>query len=212
LIALTRRRRVVRVVQDRIELHADLSGIGPGINDMVSRPDGSTYVGCGQHGDPACYIALVAPDGEVRIAASDIPRPNGMVLTPDETTLLYSATDAQAIMRMRIGPDGMLSDAQTFADLGDASPDGLCLDASGSVWAPVLEKGFIRVQEGGRVTERIDVGDGLAITCVLGGDDRRTLLLGRTMATLDEVRGGRDLTNLGFLDVTSVETPGAGWP
>ena len=59
-----------------------------------------------------------------------------------------------------------------------APPDGICLDAEGAVWVadPIGARVF-RVREGGEVTDSIGFDDVIPVACVLGGDDRRTLLM-----------------------------------
>ena len=88
----------------------------------------------------------------------------------------------------------------------------MCLDAEGALWiAAVIADSFVRVAEGGTVTHRIAVGDGRhAIACVLGGADRRTLLM-CTAGTLGEGEASRQAMS-GRIEAVEVEVPGAGWP
>ena len=60
-----------------------------------------------------------------------------------------------------------------------APPDGICLDAEGAVWvADPLGARVFRVLEGGEVTDTIDFTPiAIPVACVLGGADRRTLLM-----------------------------------
>jgi sugar lactone lactonase YvrE len=79
---------------------ADLSPYvrGP-INDMVITSDGAAYIG-GFGFDPdrpgdrlrPTVLVRVAPDGTVAPVADDLLFPNGVVLTPDERTLLVAET------------------------------------------------------------------------------------------------------------------------
>jgi sugar lactone lactonase YvrE len=59
-----------------------------------------------------------------------------------------------------------------------APPDGICLDAEGAVWVadPIGARVF-RVLEGGTVTDTITFDDVIPVACVLGGPERRTLLM-----------------------------------
>lgn len=68
---------------------------------------------------------------------------------------------------------------------------------------------FQRIIEGGAVTDRIDIGDRVAIACTLGGPDRRTLfLLSSTDAYPERLVG----TKLSRVDTVRVDVVGAGWP
>ena len=41
---------------------------------------------------------------------------------------------ANRLTAFSIAGDGSLSDRRVFAQLGEATPDGICLDAEGAVW------------------------------------------------------------------------------
>jgi sugar lactone lactonase YvrE len=106
--------------------------------------------------------------------------------------------------------DESLSNRRVFADGLDGPPDGICLDAEGGVWTSLtLANRFDRIVEGGTVTDRIDIGDRIAIACTLGGPERRTLfMLSSTSAYPQRLVG----TKLSRLDATTVDVPGAGLP
>ena len=78
------------------------------------------------------YIKLVTPDGQLRQVAGDIQFPNGMVITPDNRTLIISESFAGRLTAFGIDPDGGLSNRRVFAE--GVAPDGICLDAEGAVW------------------------------------------------------------------------------
>ena len=67
---------------------------------------------------------------------------------------------------------------------------------------------FEQITAGGAVTDRIDMGERVAIACTLGGPERRTLLLSSTDAYPQRLVG----TRLSRLDAVTVATPGAGLP
>jgi sugar lactone lactonase YvrE len=77
-------------------------------------------------------IVLVTPDGTARCVATDIDFPNGMVITPDNSTLVISESFAGRLTAFDIGADGGLSNRRVWAD--NVGPDGICLDAYGAVW------------------------------------------------------------------------------
>ena len=147
---------------------------------------------------------------EPRVVADDLLVPNGAVVTPAGDRLIVAETMAQRLTSFHIAGDGSLDDRRLFADLGDESPDGICTDAEGGIWfASLRGHQVVRVEEGGRVTERISTGDRRAIACMLGGDDRRDLYV-CTTRTLDPVKsvGMRS----GAIEVCRVDVPGAGLP
>lgn len=156
---------------------------------------------------------LVEPERslvEPRVVADDLLVPNGAVVTPAGDRLIVAETMAQRLTSFRIAGDGSLDDRRLFADLGDDSPDGICPDAEGGIWfASLRGHQVVRVQEGGRVTDRISTGDRRAIACMLGGDDRRDLYVCATR-TLDPEKsvGMRS----GAIEVCRVDVPGAGLP
>ncbi|RSM47923.1 gluconolaconase [Actinoplanes sp. ATCC 53533] len=122
--------------------------------------------------------ALATPDGAVRQVADGFGFPNGMAVTPDDSTLLVAESYAHVLTAFDITPDGGLANRRVWATLGEAAaPDGICLDAEGAVWyADVRNRHCVRVREGGEVLQTVDTGLG-CFSCALGGPDGRTLLM-----------------------------------
>jgi sugar lactone lactonase YvrE len=209
LIASTERRTLLSYDGESVDTVADLSDFVPAsIGDMVVDGHGRAYVG--SQAFEGGVIARVDPDDVVTVVAEDLDFPNGMVITPDGSTLIVAESVGRRLTSFAIGPDGSLSDRQVFADGLDGPPDGIALDADGGVWAAMtLAHQFERIAEGGNVTDRIDIGDRTAIACTLGGPERRTLfLLSSTDAYPQRLVG----TKLSRLDATTVDIPGAGLP
>jgi sugar lactone lactonase YvrE len=163
--------------------HADLSGLGVnGFNEIVVDGRGNIYVNGGCDFDPGegnapGIIALVTPDGAVRRVADGIAFPNGMAVTPDNSTLIIAESFAGRLTAFDIAEDGGLSNRRVWAD--DVGPDGICMDAGGAVWTGVGPFGdnlVGRVREGGEVLERVRL-DAPCFACMLGGEDRRTLFM-----------------------------------
>jgi sugar lactone lactonase YvrE len=198
--------------------HADLNEAStpPAGNELVVDGRGNAYVNGGgfdlMAGEPFApgVIALATPDGRVRQAADDLAFPNGMLITPDNATLIVAESYAKRLTAFDIGADGELASRRVWADLGDGIPDGICLDADAAVWyGDVPNKRCVRVREGGEVLETIELDRG-CFACALGGPDRRTLFM---MATewngpermFAEPRTGQVLT-------TEAPAAGVGWP
>jgi sugar lactone lactonase YvrE len=209
LIASTENRQVLRYDGEAITVVADLSGTVPAnLGDMVVDDVGRAFVG--SQAFEGGVIVRVDPDETSAVVATDLDFPNGMVITPDRTTLIVAESIGRRLTAFAIGPDGSLSDRRIFADGLDGPPDGITLDAEGGVWASMtLTNQFERIVEGGTVTDRIDMGDRTAIACTLGGPERRTLfLLSSTDVYPQRLMG----TKLSRLDAVTVDIPGAGLP
>jgi sugar lactone lactonase YvrE len=164
-------------------VHADLAGIsGHAWNELVVDGQGSAWVNnIGfdfPDGEPTTgIIARVAPDGSARQVADGVAFPNGMVVTPDDATLVVAESYGRKLTAFDIDPDGGLSNRRVWADLGDGYPDGICLDAEGAIWyADVPSRRCVRVREGGEVLQVVDLDRG-CFACMLGGADGRTLFL-----------------------------------
>src|SRR5262249_16490249 len=104
--------------------HVDLSGLARGWNEIVVDGRGNVYVnGRGfdfEGGGPFVpgVIALVAPDGAVRQVADDVNFANGMVVTPDNRTLIVTESFAHRLTAFDVAADGGLSNRRLWADLG----------------------------------------------------------------------------------------------
>jgi len=161
--------------------HADLSGMADGWNEIVVDGRGNVYVNGGCDFDPGegiapGVIALVTPDGSVRKVAEDIAFPNGMVVTPDNSTLVIAESFAGRLTAFDIAADGNLSNRRTWAD---RPGDGICMDAEGAIWCSAMDDhtpSVVRVREGGEVLQRIQL-DLPCFACMLGGDDGTTLFM-----------------------------------
>ena len=155
--------------------HADLSGLSRHPwNDIVVDGRGNAYVGnigfdfpTGEFAPGS--LALVTPDGEARQVADGLAFPNGIVVTPDDSTLILAESYGGRLTAFDIGDDGGLSNRRVWADLDGGAPDGICLDAEGAVWyADVPNERCVRVREGGEVLRTIDLDRG-CFACMLGG-------------------------------------------
>ena len=107
--------------------------------------------------------------------------PNGMALTRDGSPGRRRIGKPPRLSRFTVTADGELRD-RTLVPLEKAhgvdyvTPDGICLDADGAVWAADPMGGrVIRVLTNGEIERVIVVDDGYGPACILGGSDRRTL-------------------------------------
>src|ERR687885_2718741 len=116
--------------------HADLSGLSRyGWNEIVVDGRGNIYVNSigfrfGEEEFRPGLIALVTPDGAARQVADGIAFPNGMVVTPDNKTLMVAESFTGTLTAFDIGADGGLSNRRVWADLGGPRKGhGICLAA-----------------------------------------------------------------------------------
>ena len=208
-----------------VAVHADLSSAARGdLNDMIVAADGTAYVGdmgariqSGGQMVPG-QTFRVAPDGTWESAADDLSAPNGHVLTDDGRTLIVAESGGSRLTAFAVGADGRLSGRRTFAELVPeagaaipfAPPDGICLDAEGAVWvADPIGRRVFRVREGGEVTDSITFPDDVPVACVLGGEDRRTLMM---CVAADWKREALAGLVTGRIVATQVGVAGAGRP
>ena len=209
-------RKVLRLDPDGLKTHADLDTLASFYcNDMVVDGKGRAYVGnfgydllSGAPQKPAELI-LVNPDGSARVAADGFDFPNGTVISPDGKTLVVGESMGHRLTAFNIQADGSLTNRRPFADLGEAVPDGIALDAGGAIWvASPMSKELLRVRDGGAVAERLKF-DTMPIACALGGADRRTLfMLTSDSIDPDECRA-KKTSKIWFKEVA---VAGAGWP
>lgn len=206
LVVSVHRKQVLRrpALGGAAQVHADLSdmfGDTKGfLNDMIVSRDGHAYVGF--DADHALYdrsdargmIVHVAPDGGASIVARGLYLPNGIVISPDGTTLVVAETQRPQLRAFEIKADRSLGESRIWAHLqprrdarsvtspplGDAPPllDGCDIDADGCVWVADMRSSCLRVAEGGDVLDAVFLPDGLiAAACALGGPDGKTMLI-----------------------------------
>jgi sugar lactone lactonase YvrE len=188
VVVSMQKRRLVRVSDGGVALHADLTHLGGDfLNDMVVDAEGNAYVGTRTRDMRPSYTPLpgscevdalvfVAADGHARVAADHLIAPNGTVIAPDGSFLVVAETYAHRLTRFDRRADGSLCNRRVFADVPGLFPDGICLDDEGAVWfgSPYTNE-FARVRDGGEVTDRVPRPGGVA--CMLGGERRSTLFL-----------------------------------
>lgn len=202
--------------------HADLSELkASGLNEIVVDGRGYIYVNGGadfhpEEGTAPGFIGVITPDGDVRRVAEGIAFPNGMAVTPDNSTLIIAESFAATLTAFDIADDGGLSNRRVWAEV---AADGISMDAEGAIWTPSLLDGkavCVRVREGGEILDRIPL-EHFGFACALGGEDGKTLFVLTADWHMEEgfednlhrlttgPRTGRVLT-------TRAPAPQLGWP
>ncbi|WP_029138036.1 SMP-30/gluconolactonase/LRE family protein [Nakamurella lactea] len=179
-------RKVLRLDPDGLHEHADLSQVASWhTNDMLVDPQGRAYVGtfgdASAPPDPVtpANLALIAPDGAVSVAATDMHLANGMALTDGGRTLVVAETRAlpPRITAFDVADDGSLSGRRVLIELTNELPDGICADADDNIWfASPFTGEVIKVDTAGQIVARIRTPQA-PYACALGGEDGQTLFI-----------------------------------
>ena len=120
-----------------------------GPNDVVVGKRGAIYfsdtmIGLrGQEKDPSREMPFegifMIKNGKVTLAVNDIPTPNGMAFSPDETYFYANERGTQLVRRYDVQSDDTLTNSKLLIDMGaqDKSPgnaDGMRVDAKGNIY------------------------------------------------------------------------------
>ena len=122
--------------------------LGP--NDLVADKKGGVYFTdpggyppAGQYLTELPSVYYLKPDGSVIKIADDIPRPNGIILSPDEKTLYVSNTLGAYVIAFDVQPDGSVRNQRNFARLAGiamtnrgvrSGADGIAVDDAGRLY------------------------------------------------------------------------------
>jgi gluconolactonase len=142
-------------------------------------------------------IYYLPPGGRVARIIDEVPRPNGLVLSPDERTLYVLNKDAVYMLAFDVAPDGTISNRHNFARYKsvripghkdpswdeDNGADGMAVDSEGRVYAatnagvevfsPRGELLGVMPVQWGAENDNIRKPQNLAF----GGPDRKTLYI-----------------------------------
>jgi gluconolactonase len=162
-------------------------------NDLVYRSDGALYFTdppyglTGQDDDPAKELkfngVFLYAHGSLKPIVTDLTRPNGIALSPDEKTLYVANSDEakRFWMRYDVAADGAVSNGRKFYDLAGAKeqgiPDGMKVDSKGNVYASGPEGVWV-FSANGKHLGTIQPGE-TAANCAWG-DDGKTLYITAT--------------------------------
>jgi sugar lactone lactonase YvrE len=208
-------RLLQRKTDGQVVTYAELEQAG--WNDIVVDGRGNTYVNragfnpmAGEPFKPGS-VHVVSANGAIREVAEDIAFPNGMAVTADNSTLIVADSYRHHLLAFNIDVDGGLSNRRVWADLGQGTPDGICVDAQNAVWyADVPNRRCVRVREGGTVLHTVELDRG-GFACALGGPNGTTLFI-----VAAEWRGMTDSDlvspDSGVVLTIQVAVPQAGWP
>jgi len=121
-------------------------------NDLAVNSRGEIYVS-----DPNNkQVWFISAKGEKRIVDTGIARPNGVVLSPDQSLLLVADTAGQFVYSFQIQPDGSLTHKQPYFHLHladgatQSSADGMTVDTQGNLYV-TTQIGLQFCDQAGRV-------------------------------------------------------------
>ena len=120
-------------------------------------------------------------DGSLALLVDDFIRPNGLLLSRDESQLFIADTELLHIRVFDISAEGTLENGRIFAELKyenlEGRPDGMKLDTEGNLYAAGGLVGSIWVfNPAGKLIGLVDFPEGPA-NLAWGGEDWRTLFV-----------------------------------
>jgi gluconolactonase len=123
-------------------------------------------------------VYSILPDGTVKQIVTNLKRPNGIALSPDEKLLYVSQSDGSGpyIMAYPVKKDGAVGDGKVFFDfntvkdkLGGAAADGIKVDVKGNIYAGAAN-GIVVLSPEGKLLGKIEVGVQTS-NCAFGAND-----------------------------------------
>lgn len=117
-------------------------------------------------------VFALHPDGRLQLLIDDMRYPNGIALSPDESTLYVADTAGREIRAYELSDEGV-SNGRRHAEV--PIPDGIAVDESGRIWAAV-SGGIQVIAADGELLEKISVRPA-PTNCAFGGEDGSSLLI-----------------------------------
>ena len=154
-------------------------------NDVVVHSSGSIYFtdppygilpDLGEMGTFGVY--RVDTDGGVTLLVSDFIRPNGLALSPDESTLYIDDSQRRHVRAFDVQPDGSLANGRIFIAMdveAQGNPDGMKVDVQGNLYI-TGGGGLWVVDPTGRHLGTVPFPE-LPANVAFGGPDNRTLYI-----------------------------------
>lgn len=119
-------------------------------------------------------VYLRRASGEVELIDGELPKPNGVTLSPDETRLYVGSANGQ-VSAYDVLDDGSVGPRRPFAEVKE--PDGMGVDCAGRLYVTSHGPGEVVVlSPEGEVEARIAVAP-RTTNVAFGGPERRTLLI-----------------------------------
>ena len=143
-------------------------------NDLVVDKHGGVYVTLTRQKE----VVYISPDGNISTAVAAIETPNGIILSPDESTLYVSAYVPKKIFAYMVVTPGKVIGAREFAFMNDGpdkGADGMTIDRAGNVYCAGPSSVWVWDPTGEKIAEIKTPTR--PINCTFGDADMRSLYI-----------------------------------
>ncbi|MEO0672364.1 MAG: SMP-30/gluconolactonase/LRE family protein [Pseudomonadota bacterium] len=167
-------------------------------NDVIVKSDGTiwfsdphygiktNYEGYKSEQELPCQVYCVNPDtGAIRAVVTDLDCPNGLVFSPDETTLyvadtghIFDENANQRICKYSVGPGNEVGPGSDFHKIDPGIADGMRIDTDGNLWSSAAD-GVHCIAPDGRRLGKILVPELVSNIC-FGGRAKHQLFITAT--------------------------------
>lgn len=125
-------------------------------------------------------VYRIDPQGKLHLVIDDLETPNGIALSPDNTTLYVGNHGKGVVWSYAVKADGTVGEGKVFAELRAgqrrAGADGVRTDREGNVYVGAGRSGVHVLDPKGELIGIIGLPRGATNLC-FGGDDGRTLFV-----------------------------------
>jgi gluconolactonase len=178
-------RRVSRTMQDQTIVDVAIEWTAKKLNspnDAIVGPEGSVYFTDPPYGlaDPGLSelgffgVFRVDPVGMMSLVADDMPRPNGIALSPDHKNLYVTDTQLAEVRVFPVAGFGQTGPGTKLMTTAPG-PDGMAVDDAGNLYI-ATSVGIEVYRSNGMLRGKIDVLE-QATNCSFGGMERKTLYI-----------------------------------
>ncbi|MBY0586567.1 SMP-30/gluconolactonase/LRE family protein [bacterium] len=156
-------------------------------NDLVVDKQGGVYFTDPEFRAPKPWpqkvrsVYYLSADGKVRRVVDELPNPNGIILSPDESKLYVVPSSQSQVMRYEVTGPGQIDGGKAWANLRqpagqkDSGGDGCTIDSEGFLYA-TTGLGVQVIKPDGTVTEVITLPE-VPSNATFGGADGKTLFI-----------------------------------